>query len=82
MLRQILKRIAIRSRDYASAQLTRESSSDGGKNNFQVKINEQNETFELHETEVETASGKQKKFEFPFVYLRDNCQVRSIKVKT
>jgi hypothetical protein len=43
---------------------------------FEVKINQQNETFELHDTEVNSLdSEKQKKFEFPFVYLRDNCRV-------
>lgn len=73
MLRQILQRLTIRNLDYAA--IVRASSSGAGKINFVVKINQRNETFELHDTEVETASGKQKKFEFPFVYLRDNCQV-------
>lgn len=75
MLRQILKQIAIRKRDYAPAQLVRASSNSCGKLNLEVKINQHNESFELHDAEVEAASGKQKKFEFPFVYLRDNCQV-------
>jgi hypothetical protein len=78
MFRTVLKRIAISGRDYASAQRLRASSSS----KFQVKINRHNETFELHEAEVGgRSSGKQKKFEFPFVYLRDNCQVRIISGK-
>lgn len=76
MIRQVLKRIAIRKRDYAPlSEIVRTSSSSTGKINLEVKINQQNETFELHDAEVSTVSGKQKKLEFPFVYLRDNCQV-------
>jgi hypothetical protein len=73
MLRRILKQIVIRNRDYATqTSLSRVSSR---KVNLEVKINKENETFELHDAEVDATSGKQKKFEFPFVYLRDNCQV-------
>lgn len=76
MIRQILKRIAIRKRDYAlPSKIVRASSSNNGKINLEVKINQQNETFELLDAEVSAVSGKQKKLEFPFVYLRDNCQV-------
>lgn len=77
MIRQVLKRIAIRKRDYASqAKIIRaSSSSNAGKINLEVKINQENETFELHDAEVSAVSGKQKKLEFPFVFLRDNCQV-------
>ena len=42
---------------------------------FDVKINQKNASFELHDEEVDVNTGQQKKFEFPFVYLRDNCQV-------
>lgn len=77
MLRQILKRTAIRNRDYAPA--FRASSSSVGKINLEVKINQRNESLELHDTEVDGASGKQKEIlEFPYVYLRDNCQVSFI----
>lgn len=52
------------------------SSSKSCLSRFEVKINQQNETFEFHDTEVDAStSEKQKKFEFPFVYLRDNCRV-------
>ncbi|CRK97926.1 CLUMA_CG011299, isoform A [Clunio marinus] len=77
MLRQFSKRInvnAIRARDFAQLILFRASSSDIDKDKFEVKINQTNETFELYEKKVNIASGKLKKFEFPFVYLRDNCQ--------
>lgn len=74
MIRQILKQIVIAKKDYATKEIVRALSS-AGKINFDVKINRQNATFELHDAEVETASGKQKKYAFPFVYLRDNCQV-------
>lgn len=74
MLRQILKQIVISKRDYAAPKLiNRASSSDTKK--LRVKINQENETFELHDVEIDATSGKPKKFEFPFVYLRDNCQV-------
>lgn len=78
MIRQILKRVAIRKKDYAlPTKGVRASSSNNRKINLEVKINQQNETFEfeLHDAEVSAASGKQKRLEFPFVYLRDNCQV-------
>lgn len=74
MIRQILKRIAIRNRDYAPA--FRALSSSVGKINLKVKINQSNESLELHDTEVDSAREKQKEvLEFPFVFLRDNCQV-------
>lgn len=76
MLRQFLQRLAIRQKDYAQRNFVRASSSSGVKTIFEVKINRQNETFELHDA----TSGKQKKFEFPFLYLRDNCQVSSATV--
>lgn len=76
MLRKIVRRIAaITRQDYEPAQFVRASSNSCGKINLEVKINQHNESFELHDQEVETVGGKQKKFEFPFVYLRDNCQV-------
>lgn len=78
MLRKFFKQIAIRKQDYARRKFVRASSSDGKKFNLEVKINRANETFELHDAEIDVTSGKQKKFEFPFVYLRDNCQVRFI----
>lgn len=72
MLRRVLKQIVIRNQ--AQTLLNRASSSVSTK--IEIKINQENETFELHDAEVDDAtSGKQKKFEFPFVYLRDNCQV-------
>lgn len=67
MLRQILRR---------PISFVRAASSDVGKLNLEVKINQLNGTFELHDAEVDSTSGRRKKFEFPFVYLRDNCQVR------
>lgn len=78
MLRQFLKQTAIRKPDYARRNFVRASSGDGKRFNLEVKINRANETFELHDAETDVTSGKQKKFEFPFVYLRDNCQVRFI----
>lgn len=69
MLRKILQQFAIR-REFVSHSF---SSVSVRHKSFDVKINLENDAFELHE-EVD-ASGKQKKFEFPFVYLRDNCQV-------
>lgn len=75
MIRQVLKQIAIANKKCPSKEIVRALSSEAGKVKFEVKINQQNETFELHDAEVEAASGKQKKYEFPFVYLRDNCQV-------
>jgi hypothetical protein len=79
MLRQFLKRVAVirKQQDYC-CNFVRALSSDVGKVNLEVKINQRNETFELHDTEIDASSGKQKKFEFPFVYLRDNCQVNLI----
>lgn len=72
MLRQILKRVAIRNREYAQTRFIGATSV----NNLEVKINQQNETFEVtNDAEVEAASGKHEKLEFPFVWLRDNCQV-------
>lgn len=77
MFRQILKRTAIRNRDYAPT--FRALSSSVGKINLEVKINQRNESLELHDTEVGCAKGKQKEiWEFPYVYLRDNCQVFQI----
>lgn len=70
MLRQILK-LVIR-KELVSHPLRCASARQKG---FDVKINEENASFELHDEEVDVSSGKQKKFEFPFVYLRDNCQV-------
>lgn len=78
MLRQILKQTVTAKKDFLPKEIIRALSSDAGKINLQVEINQQNATFELHDTEVETTSGKQKKYEFPFVYLRDNCQVSII----
>ena len=76
MIRNILKRTAIRKKNYVlPSKGVRASSSNNRKINLEVKINQQNETFELHDAEVSAASGKQKRLEFPFVYLRDNCQV-------
>lgn len=72
MLRQILKQVAIRSREYTQTRFIGATLV----NNLEVKINQQNETFEVtNDAEVETASGKHMKFEFPFIWLRDNCQV-------
>lgn len=70
MFRQILKRFTIRQFDYKLSEALRASSNKAGKIDFEVKINHQNESIELHE-----ASGQHRKFEFPFLYLRDNCQV-------
>lgn len=75
MFRQILQRTAIRNQNYASPSKIIRASSSSGKINLEVKINQENETFELHNAEDGAVSGKQKTLEFPFVYLRDNCQV-------
>lgn len=75
MLRQALKQISvIRRRNCSQVKIIRAISSETKNLNLEVKINSQNESFELHNTEADITTGKQKKFEFPFVYLRDNCQ--------
>lgn len=74
MLRSFFKQTFIAFKKYPPKDVARALSSVAGKISLKVKINQQNETFEMHEVEVE-AAGKQKIYEFPFVYLRDNCQV-------
>ena len=79
MLRQAIKRISvIRRRNCSQVKIFRAISSETKGLNLEVKINSQNESFELHDTEADITTGKQKKFEFPFIYLRDNCQVSAL----
>lgn len=68
MLRQFIKRLLIRKLDSVPGTIVQRFAS--GKINCEVKINQENESLELHS---EGDGGK--KIEFPFVYLRDNCQV-------
>lgn len=79
MLSKVVKAIAQTPKNcYRLQRFAAFSSSKSSNASFEVKINHQNETLELHDTEVTSPldSERQKKFEFPFVYLRDNCQVK------
>lgn len=75
MFRQVLTGVLIRSRNYTSRKFVSVLPHDVKELSLEVKLNEKDETFELYDN---LTSGKPRKFDFPFVYLRDNCQVKEL----
>lgn len=75
MIRNLLKSAALKKNFTSCTRMISINSSNMSK--FKVKTNFKKETIELFDEDKSNAVNFVKSLEFPFVWLRDNCQVNN-----